>query len=177
MSLRLSARHTTRTRRDPRRAPRPRHAHRPVAAPAGQHARSRERRNIFFGSSSSSRRRRWCVWVIQELAEMPRPTENEAGLTAPRPTRGVPERSASGDLRTCLVPFFRCDAAAGRPGGCEHFPCLGHSCMTSGQATNHGCFLAPRSERGAQTTKQRPRRDIPSCVTPSPTFPTIDLGE
>ena len=51
-------------------------------------------------------------------------------------TRGVPVRSASGDLRTCLVAFSRCDAAAGRPGGCEHFPCLGHSCMTSGQATN-----------------------------------------
>ena len=45
--LRLSARHTTRTRRDPRRAPRPRHAHRPPAAPAGQHARSRARW-IFF---------------------------------------------------------------------------------------------------------------------------------
>ena len=52
-------------------------------------------------------------------------------------TRGVPVRSASGDLRTCLVAFSRCDAAAGRPGGCEHFPCLGHSCMTSGQAINH----------------------------------------
>ena len=49
LSLRLSARHTTRTRRDPRRAPRPRHAHRPLAAPAGQHARSRARRNIFPG--------------------------------------------------------------------------------------------------------------------------------
>jgi len=62
LSLRLSARHTTRTGRDARRAaPRPRHhAHRPLAAPAGQHAQSRARRNIFFGSSSS-RRRRWCV--------------------------------------------------------------------------------------------------------------------
>ena len=52
-------------------------------------------------------------------------------------TRGVPERSASGDLRTCLVAFSRCDAAAGRPGGCEHFPCLGHSEMTPGRALNH----------------------------------------
>ena len=52
-------------------------------------------------------------------------------------TRGVPERSESGDLRTCLVAFSRCDAAAGRPGGCEHFPCLGHSCMTPGRANNH----------------------------------------
>ena len=60
LSLRLSARHTKRTRHDPRRAPRPRHAHRPLAAPAGQHARSRARRNIFSGSSLS-RRRRWSV--------------------------------------------------------------------------------------------------------------------
>ena len=52
-------------------------------------------------------------------------------------TRGVPERSESGDLRTCLVAFPRCDAAAGRPSGCEHFPCLGHSCMTPGRAINH----------------------------------------
>ena len=52
-------------------------------------------------------------------------------------TRGVPVRSTSGDFRTCLVAFSRCDAAAGRPGGCGHFPCLGHSGMTSGQATNH----------------------------------------
>ena len=60
LSLRLSARHTTRTRRDPRRAPRSRHTHRPLAAPAGQHARSRARRNFAFGSSSSLCRR-WCV--------------------------------------------------------------------------------------------------------------------
>ena len=52
-------------------------------------------------------------------------------------TRSVPVRSTSGGFRTCLVAFSRCDAAAGRPGGCEHFPCLGHSCMTSGRATNH----------------------------------------
>ena len=84
LSLRLSARHTTRTRHDPRRAPRPRHTHRPLAAPAGQHARSRAKRNIFFGSSSS-RRRRWCVWVVQELPEMPQPPENKAGLPASRP--------------------------------------------------------------------------------------------
>ena len=60
-------------------------------------------------------------------------------------TRGVPERSESGDLRTCLVAFSRCDAAAGRPGGCEHFPCLGHSCMTPGRATNHPSSLSSRS--------------------------------
>ena len=62
-------------------------------------------------------------------------------------TRGVPERSGSGDLRTCLVAFPRCDAAAGRPGGCEHFPCLGHSCMTPGRAINQRgerCRVPPR---------------------------------
>ena len=39
---------------------------------------------VYLGSASS-RRRRWCVWVLQELPEMPQPPENEAGLTAPRP--------------------------------------------------------------------------------------------
>ena len=80
LSLRLSAWHTTRTRRDPRRGPRPRHAIAHIA-----HARDGTRggvrgtrRTSYFGfGSSSSRRRRWCVQVTQELAEMPRPTENE----------------------------------------------------------------------------------------------------
>ena len=40
-----------------------------------------------------------------------------------------------------------------------------------------GCFLAPRSDRGAQTTKRRPRRDTPSCATPAPTLPNINFGE
>ena len=52
-------------------------------------------------------------------------------------TKGVLERSESGDLRTCLVVFSRCDAAAGRPGGCEHFPYLGSTCNTPGRALNH----------------------------------------
>ena len=52
-------------------------------------------------------------------------------------TRGFPERSVSGVLRTCLVAFPRCDAAAGRPGGHGQFSCLGRSCITPGQATNH----------------------------------------
>ena len=51
-------------------------------------------------------------------------------------TRDIPEKSESGDLKTCLVAFSRCDAAADRPGGCEHFTCLAHSCMTPGRATN-----------------------------------------
>ena len=51
-------------------------------------------------------------------------------------TRGFPERSVSGVLRTCLVAFPRCDAAAGRPGGHGQFSCLGRSCITPGQATN-----------------------------------------
>ena len=84
LPLRLSASHTTRTRRDPRRGPRPRHAHRTHGACTGRDARGRTRRASYFGSSSS-RRRRWCVKITQELAEMLRPTENEAGLTAPRP--------------------------------------------------------------------------------------------
>ena len=54
-------------------------------------------------------------------------------------TRDVPERSLRiWDLRTCLVAFPSCDAAASRPGGCEHFPCLGHSRMApAGRAINH----------------------------------------
>ena len=58
LSLRLSARHTTRTRRDPRRGSRPRHAHRIQGARAGRDARGRTRRPSYFGSSSSRRRRR-----------------------------------------------------------------------------------------------------------------------
>ena len=72
-------------------------------------------------------------------------------------TRGVPERSESGDLKTCLVAFPRCDAAAGRPGGCEHFPCLGHSCMIPGRATNH--TLPP--PEAASASKQRA---VAACV-------------
>ena len=53
-------------------------------------------------------------------------------------TRGFPERSASGDLGTCLVAFPRCDAAAGQPGGHGQFSCLGRFSTTSGQASNHG---------------------------------------
>ena len=34
-------------------------------------------------------------------------------------------------------------------------------------------FFAPRSDREAQTTKLRPRRDTPSCATPAPACPTI----
>ena len=48
---------------------------------------------------------------------MPRPTENEAGLTAPRPEVFLRGLDLDGDLRACLVAFPRCDAAAGRPGG------------------------------------------------------------
>ena len=44
--------------------------------------------------------------------------------------------SASGLFRTCLVAFFHCDAAAGRPGGREHFSCLGCSSTTLGWALN-----------------------------------------
>ena len=47
-------------------------------------------------------------------------------------TRGVPVRSASGIKERVWWLFpVAMHAAAGRPGGCEHFPCFGHSCMTS----------------------------------------------
>ena len=56
-SLRLSAWHTTRTRRrDPRRGPRSRHAHRTHGARAGRNARARRRRASYLGSVSSRRR-------------------------------------------------------------------------------------------------------------------------
>ena len=42
-----------------------------------------------------------------------------------------------------MVAFPRCDAAAGRPGGCEQFPCLGNFCMTPGRAFNQ-ITLLPR---------------------------------
>ena len=75
-------------------------------------------------------------------------------------------RSASGDLRTCLVAFSRCDAAAGRPGGCGHFPCLGHSCMTSGQATNH---RDPRHTKKIVCGARFLKRDF--ATEPQPTYP------
>ena len=41
-----------------------------------------------------------------------------------------------------MVAYSRyCDAAAGRPGGCEYFSCLGSTCNTPGQATNHLQFV------------------------------------
>ena len=35
------------------------------------------------------------------------------------------------------MAILRCDAAAGRPGERENFSCLGITCNTPGQATNH----------------------------------------
>ena len=51
-------------------------------------------------------------------------------------TRGVPVRCTSGDLRTCLVVFSRCDAAAGRPDRREYFSCLGCFSTTFGKDIN-----------------------------------------
>ena len=170
LSLRLSAWHTTRTRRDPRRGPRPGHAHRTHGARAGRDARGRTRRASYFGSSSSHRRR-WCVQVIQELAKNAATNRKRTGpyRTA---TRGVPVRSASGDLRACLVAFSRrCDAAAGRPGGCEHFPCLGHFCMTPGHAINHrgACsvvsLMAPFAALPTERTLRTTRKSWPAFLT------------
>ena len=71
---------------------------------------------------------------------MPQPPENEAGLTAPRPEM-FPRDLNLGVLERAWWPFpvaMRPLAAAGRPGGCEHFPCLGITCNTPGWALNHG---------------------------------------
>ena len=84
LSLRLSAWHTTRTRHDPRRGSRLRHAHRTQGARAGRGARGRTRRASYFGSSSSCRRRRG-PWGVLELPEIQRHPENEARLPATRP--------------------------------------------------------------------------------------------
>ena len=82
VSLRLSAWHTTQTRRDPRRGPRPRHAHNTYGALAGRNARARTRRASYLGSSSSRRRRG--PWGVLELPEIQQPAENEARLPATR---------------------------------------------------------------------------------------------
>ena len=121
LSLCLSARHTTRTRRDPQRAPRPRHAHRPLAARAGQHARSRAKRNIFF---------RVVVVVVSSAVRL-----GSSGTTPNAPPSRKPgtgfralvkydlKRTRCPLFRTCLVAFVRDDGAERRPGTCEHFRC------------------------------------------------------
>ena len=72
---------------------------------------------------------------------MPQPPENDAGLTAPRPEVFLRDLNL-GVYKRFLVAYSRCDAAAGRPGGCEHFSCLGSTCNTPGQATNHKGLIA-----------------------------------
>ena len=59
-------------------------------------------------------------------------------------TNSDPKSSGSAVLRTCLVAFFHCDAAAGRPCGRGHFSCLGRSCITLGRASNHIAQATPR---------------------------------
>ena len=61
-------------------------------------------------------------------------------------------RSTPGDLRTCLVAFPRCDAAAGRPGRCEYFPCSGHFCMTPGQANNQSSSARSATRSATRAT-------------------------
>jgi len=82
---RRDTRHERDARRDPRRAPRPRHAHRSLAAPVGQHARLRARRifSLWFWSSSSLCRP-WCVQDVQKLPQMPRTAENQGRVSTPR---------------------------------------------------------------------------------------------
>ena len=53
------------------------------------------------------------------------------------------KRPVSALFRTCFVAFFHCDEAAGRPGGREHFPCLGAS-----QSTLRPCRLLWRAKPG-----------------------------
>ena len=131
----LSACHTTRARRDPRRAPQPRHFPLPTRRSRGT-GRAIAREAVFES--------RVVVVVSSSVVRsghsgISRNTAANRKRSGPyrTATRGVPERSESGNLGTCLVAFPRCDAAAGRPGGCEHFPCLGHSCMTPGPRRNN----------------------------------------
>ena len=123
LSLCLSARHKTRTRRDPQRAPRPRHAHRPIAARAGQHAQSRAKRHFFF---------RVVVVVVSSVVRL-----GSSGTTPNAPPSRKPgtgfralvkydlKRTRSPLFRTCLVAFLRDDGTERRPGTCEHFRWLG----------------------------------------------------
>ena len=122
----LSARHTTRARRDPRRAPRPRHAHRPLASPAGQNMRGRVRGGIF----SSGRRRRCVVGgAFGTFRNYPKcPNQPKSGARSRAEVKYLPERARFPLFRTCLVAFVRVDGAERRPAGRrEHFSYLGRS--------------------------------------------------
>ena len=65
-------------------------------------------------------------------------------------TNGDPKSSGSAVLRTCLVAFFNCDAAAGRPCGREHFSYLGRPGTSLGQAINQ-----KRSEAERKADRER----------------------
>ena len=61
-------------------------------------------------------------------------TRNRKRSAPPRcnATNSDLKSSASGLFGTCLVAFFYCDATAARPGGREHFSCLGCFSTTFG---------------------------------------------
>ena len=97
-SLRLSAWHTTRTRRrDPRRGPRPRHAHRTHGARAGRNARARTRRASYLGSvvvASSSVRPVGCSGITRNTA------------TTHKTKRAFPQRDHTGDPKSSASGLF-----------------------------------------------------------------------
>ena len=70
-------------------------------------------------------------WSVVRLGRPGTPRNAATGRKRSAPprnaTNGDPKSSGSAVLRTCLVAFFHCDAAAGRPCGREHFSCLGRS--------------------------------------------------
>ena len=117
--------------------------------------------------ASSSVRPVGCSYGITRNAA----TTRKRSAPSRNATKGDPKSSASGDLRTCLVAFSHCDAAAGRPGGCEHFPCLGHFCMTPGHAINHrgACsvvsLMAPLAALPTERTLRTTRKSWPAFLT------------
>ena len=73
-----------------------------------------------------------CSGIAQNSA-----TTRKRGAPSRNAIKSDPQSSAPAFLRTCLVASFRCDAAAGRPGGRGHFSCLGCFSTTLGWALNH----------------------------------------
>jgi len=79
-------------------------------------------------------------WSVVRLGRPETPRNAATGRKRSAPpcnaTNGDPKSSGSAVLRTCLVAFFHCDAAAGRPCGREHFSCLGRPGTSLGWGTN-----------------------------------------
>ena len=77
--------------------------------------------------ASSSARPMGCSGITRNTA-----TTRKRSAPPHNATNSDLKRSACGIFRTCLVAFFHCDATAGRPGGREHFSCLGCFSTTFG---------------------------------------------